>query len=113
LADPANAPEVIKMAKEQTSGFSERALWFSLYGTYPPAAGGWPVRNQLHYAFTPEARELIKRASAFLYSIRSINVRTLRPEGIEASWAEQVLKERNAKAPIGEVKGLPDSQAPK
>ena len=113
LADPRNASEVIRMAKEQTTGFSERALWFSLYGTYPTASGGAPVRNQLHYAFTPETRELIKRASAFLYSIKSINVETLRPEAIDASWTEQVLKERNVKAPIGEVKGLPDAQAPK
>jgi NitT/TauT family transport system substrate-binding protein len=113
LADPKNAAEVIKMAKEQTTGFSERSLWFSLYGTYPTASGGWPVRNQLHYTFTPEARELIKRASAFLYSIKSINVETLRPEAIDASWTEQVMKERNVKAPIGEVKGLPDAQAPK
>jgi len=61
------------------------------------------VRNQLHYTFTPEARELIKRASAFLYSIKSINVETLRPEAIEAGWTEQVLKERNVKAPVGEA----------
>ena len=71
------------------------------------------MRNQLHYTFTPETRELIKRASAFLYSIKSINVETLRPESIDASWTEQVMKERNVKAPIGEVKGLPDAQAPK
>ena len=113
LGDPKNAPEVIKMAKEQTTGFSERALWFSLYGTYPPASGGWPVRNQLHYTFTPEARELIKRAATFLHSIKSINVEQVRPEAIDASWTEQVLKERNVKAPVGEVKGLPDGQAPK
>ena len=49
--------------------------------------------------FTPEALELMKRASAFLYSIKSINVSTLRPEAIEASWTEQVLKERNVEAP--------------
>ena len=28
LAQPANSQEVIKMAKGQTTGFSERALWF-------------------------------------------------------------------------------------
>jgi NitT/TauT family transport system substrate-binding protein len=113
LADPKNAAEVIKMAKEQTTGFSERALWYSLYGTYPQGSGGSAVRNQLHYTFTPETRELIKRASAFLYSIKSINVESLRPEAIDASWSEQVLKERNVKAPIGNVNGLPDAQAPK
>jgi NitT/TauT family transport system substrate-binding protein len=113
LADPKNSAEVIKMAREQTTGFSERALWYSLYGTYPQASGGSPVRNQLHYTFTPETRELIKRAATFLHSIKSINVEQVRPEAIDASWTEQVLKERNVKAPIGEVKGLPDGQAPK
>ena len=44
IADPKNASEVIKMAKEQTTGFGERVLWYSLYGTYdterrrPPGA---------------------------------------------------------------------------
>jgi NitT/TauT family transport system substrate-binding protein len=113
LADPKNAAEVVRMAKEQTTGFSERVLWFSLYGTYPPTTGGVPVRNYMHYTFTPEARELIKRAAAFLHSIKSINVEQVRPEAIEASWTEQILKERGLKAPIGEVKALPNAQAPK
>jgi NitT/TauT family transport system substrate-binding protein len=113
IADPKNAAEVIKMAKEQTTGFSERVLWFSLYGSYPPTFGGAPVRNYMHYTFTPEARELIKRAAAFLHSIKSINVEQVRPEAIQASWTEEILKERGLKAPIGEIKAQPDAQAPK
>jgi NitT/TauT family transport system substrate-binding protein len=113
LGDPKNSAEVIKMAKEQTTGFSERVLWYSLYGTYDPASGGSPIRDYLPYTFTPETRELISRASAFLYSIKSINVEKLRPDAIEPQWTEQILKERGLKAPIGEVKGLPDAQAPK
>ena len=62
LADPRNSPEVVKMAKEQTTGFSKRVLWYSLYGAYDPAAGGSPVRVYLPYAFTSDARELISRA---------------------------------------------------
>ncbi|HEY4137399.1 MAG TPA: ABC transporter substrate-binding protein [Casimicrobiaceae bacterium] len=113
FADPKNSGEVIKMAKEQTTGFSERVLWYSLYGTYDPAAGGSAVRDILPYTFTPETRELINRASAFLYSIKSINVEKLRPDAIQPQWTEQILKERGLKAPIGEVKALPDAQAPK
>jgi NitT/TauT family transport system substrate-binding protein len=113
LTDVKNAPEVIKMAKEQTTGFSERVLWNSLYGQYPSAAGGSETRNIFHYTFTPEARELISRAAAFLYSIKSINVEKLRPEAIEAKWTEDILRERGLKAPIGTVKALPASQAPK
>ncbi len=113
LADPRNSGEVISMAKEQTTGFPERVLWYSLYGTYDPAAGGNPVRNYLHYTFTPETRELISRAATFLHSVKSINVDKIRPEAIDSKWTEEILKERKLKAPLGEVKGQPDSQAPK
>jgi NitT/TauT family transport system substrate-binding protein len=113
IADPKNSAEVVRMAKEQTTGFSERVLWYSLYGNYDVNAGGHPVRNYMHYTFTPQARELISRAATFLYSIKSINVEKLRPEAIEAKWTEDILKERGLKAPIGQVKALPDSQAPK
>jgi NitT/TauT family transport system substrate-binding protein len=113
LADSKNAAEVVKMAKEQTTGFSEKVLWNSLYGRYPTSAGGSDTRNIMHYTFTPQARELINRASAFLFSIKSINVEKLRPEAIEAKWTEDILKERGLKAPIGTVKALPASQAPK
>jgi NitT/TauT family transport system substrate-binding protein len=113
IADPTNAHEVVKMAKEQTTGFSEGVLWHSLYGQYPASAGGTATRNVFHYTFTPEVRELINRAAAFLYSIKSINVEKLRPEAIEAKWTEDILKERGLKAPIGTVKALPASQAPK
>lgn len=113
LADSKNAAEVVKMAKEQTTGFSEKVLWNSLYGRYPASAGGSDTRNIMHYTFTPQARELINRASAFLFSIKSINVEKLRPEAIESKWTEDILKERGLKAPIGEVRALPDAQAPK
>src|SRR5438093_4510553 len=113
IADPKNSAEVIKMAKEQTTGFSEKVLWTSLYGRHPDSAGGGEVRNIMHYTFTPEARELISRAAAFLHSIKSISTEQVRPEAIDASWTEQILKERGLKAPIAVVKSLPASQAPK
>src|SRR5215831_8277873 len=113
IADPKNAPEVIKMAKEQTTGYSEKVLWESLYGRYPDNAGGSDMRNAMHYTFTPETRELINRAAAFLHSIKSINTEQVRPEAIEATWTEQILKERGLKAPVAQVKALPLSQAPK
>jgi NitT/TauT family transport system substrate-binding protein len=109
FADPKNAMEVVKIAREQTTGFSERALWMAAYGTYPKEVGGTPTRIILPYVFTPEAMELIKRASAFLYEIKSINTPTLRPDAVMPEFAEAVLKERGLKAPLGEIKQQPDS----
>src|SRR5436853_413260 len=88
-------------------------LWHSLYGRYADEAGGGDVRNIMHYTFTPETLELINRAATFLHSIKSISTDKVRPEAIEAKWTQDILKERGLKAPIGEVKALPASQAPK
>ena len=109
FVDPKNAMEVVKMAREQTTGFSERALWMAAYGTYPKESGGTPTRIILPYAFTPEAMELIKRASAFLFEIKSINTPQLRPEAVMPEFAQAVLKERGLTAPLGEIRQLPDS----
>ena len=110
LADTRNAAEVTKMAMEQTTGFSEKALWMALYGQYPESQGGTPVRNSFNYAFTPETMDLIGRATLFLHSIKSINVDKLRPEAVMPDLASAVLKERGMKSPIGEVKALPASE---
>ncbi|MBY0269550.1 MAG: ABC transporter substrate-binding protein [Burkholderiales bacterium] len=109
IADSKNAAEVIKIAKEQTTGFSDKVLWSSLYGSYGADQDGSKVRNQLHYTITPQARELLTRATAFLFEIKSINTATLRPEAVMPEFADAVLKERNLKAPIGVVNALPES----
>ena len=113
LADPKNANEIIQLAKAETTGFSERSLWYALYGTYSALEGGTKTRVNLHYAITPEARALIDKATTFLHSIKSISVDKLRAEAVMPEFAEAVLKARNLKAPIGDVNSLPDTQAPK
>lgn len=107
--DPKNAMEIAKMAKEQTTGFPEKTLWMSAYGTYPKEGGGTPTRIILPYTFTPEAKELIKRAAAFLHEIKSINTPQVRPEAVMPEFTEAILKERGLKAPLGEIRQLPDS----
>ena len=110
LADPKNAAEVTKLAAEQTTGFSEKALWMSLYGQYPENQGGAAVRNSFNYAFTPETMDLIAKATTFLQSIKSINVDKLRPEAVMPDLATAVLKERGLKPPVGEVKAMAASE---
>jgi NitT/TauT family transport system substrate-binding protein len=112
LADEANAPEVVRLAKEQTTGFSERALWTALYGEYSAQVGGQKTRLQLPFTLTPEVRAHLERAATFLYSIKSINTAKLRSEAIAGEFAEQVLQERQRVSPIGEVSALPATQAP-
>jgi NitT/TauT family transport system substrate-binding protein len=113
LADENNAAEVTKIIGEQTTGFSARVLWKSLYGQYSPNEGGTKTRLTTPFGFTPDAMNLLAKASEFLFSIKSINTPKMRPEAVMAEFTEQILKERKLKAPVGDVATLPDAQAPK
>ncbi len=113
LADENNADEVTALIKAQTTGFSDRVLWKSLYGQYTPLEGGTKTRLVLPFAFTPETKALLTKASDFLFSIKSINAPTLRPEAVMTQFTEEILAERKLKAPVGDVATLPDAKAPK
>ena len=107
FADPKNAADIAKMAASQTTGFPEKALWLSAFGG-SKATGGGGTRIVLAYGFTPDALELISKASKFLVNIKSINAE-IRQDAVVPQFTAEVLKERGLKAPVGEVKALPDS----
>jgi NitT/TauT family transport system substrate-binding protein len=109
MADPANTMAVVKMAKEQTTGFSEEVLWKAMVGSTSVLQGGTPVRNELAFAITPKAQALIDKATVFLHSIKTINVDTLRDNAIMTGFTEEILKERGLTAPIGKMWAQPDS----
>ena len=109
LGDPKNAMEVAAMATQQSTGFTEKMMWHSLYGQSPAAIGGVPVRMQLPFTLTPEVVAQINESAAFLFTIKSIHVEKLRPDALMNDMAQQVLKERGLTSPVGQVKALPDS----
>ena len=95
------------MATQQATGFTEKVLWHSLYGQYPAAVGGVPVRMQMPFTLTPDVVKQINESAAFLFAIKSINVEKLRGEALMGDMAQQVLKERGLTSPIGQVKAMP------
>jgi NitT/TauT family transport system substrate-binding protein len=113
LADDKNADEVTKIIHEQTTGMSNKVLWQSLYGEYPASEGGLKTRLTLPFGFTPDAKELLTKASEFLYTIKSINTPKLRPDAVMTQFTDEILAERKLKAPVGSVQTLPESAAPK
>jgi len=108
FADSKNATAIAEMAASQTTGFPEKALWSSAFGQNPKSAGGTENRITLAYGFTPEATDLIQKASKFLVEIKSIKSE-IRPEAVVPQFTADILKARGLKAPVGEVKALPDS----
>jgi sulfonate transport system substrate-binding protein len=108
FADPKNAMDIAKMALGQTTGFQQKSLWASAFGSTPKAEGGTDIRINLAYGFTPEALDLIKKASAFLVEIKSIPT-GIRPEAVQPQFTADILKSRGLTAPVGQVKAQPDT----
>lgn len=110
LADSNNAPEVTRMAKDQTTGFADKMLWTSMYGKNPEEAGGAAVRLVMPFTITPEVTEFLNGATTFLHSIKSINVNKMSPDAVMPEFAAAALKERGLSSPIGSVNALADSE---
>jgi NitT/TauT family transport system substrate-binding protein len=108
FADPKNAMEIAGMALSQTTGFPEKALWQSAFGTTPKESGGTDTRITLAYGFIPDANDLIQKASKFLVEIKSISAE-IRPDAVVPQLTADILKARGLTAPVGEVKAQPDS----
>ena len=111
LADAKNARNVVRMVKEQTTGFDEGVLWQALFGSYPASAGGSPTRLVLPFGFTPESLALIKRNVAFLFDVKSISVSELAPDAVVTEIADGVLKERGLTVPVGRIRAASETAA--
>jgi NitT/TauT family transport system substrate-binding protein len=103
LADPKNSQDVARFAKEQTTGIDQPTMWRALFGTYSLAEGGSTTRLVLPFGFTDESLELVKRATAFLYEVKSISIAELPADAVVPRFADEVLQERSAKAPIAQI----------
>jgi NitT/TauT family transport system substrate-binding protein len=108
FGDSKNAMDIAKMATSQTTGFQEKAMWASAFGTTAKEEGGTDTRITLAYGFTPQALDLIQKASKFLVDIKSIKAE-IRPEAVVPQLTADILKARGLQAPVGQVKALPDS----
>jgi hypothetical protein len=103
-----NRNTTISDAASQTTGFQEKALWASAFGATAKEEGGTDTRITLAYGFTPQALELIQKASKFLVDIKSIKAE-IRPEAVVQPLTADILKARGLQAPVAQVKALPDS----
>ena len=103
MANEKNSTEMIGFVRSRIQGFSESSLRKALYGKYSVAEGGTSTRLSLPFTFTPDVKKVIDDGVSFLHANKVINTNKLRQDAIMPEFTEAVLKERNMKAPIGQV----------
>jgi NitT/TauT family transport system substrate-binding protein len=103
LADPANTEEIVRIADEQTEGFSPQDLRDALYKRWPLELGGdrENVRLWLPYAIDQRSQDLITTSSTFLNKINSIPSPQLPDGAVQPALADKVLG--TSTGPVGTV----------
>jgi len=102
MADPKNAKEMVDIGMEYANGFTRSEIGKAIYGQRPDQNGS-KIRFTMPFSFSADARDLITSAASFLKEIKVINNGTLPSDAINSSFADNSLKARNLKSPIGSV----------
>src|SRR5262245_9137163 len=113
LLKPENWEKVADLVRSQTEGITTRMAWFSIFGAVPPERGGSPLRDEKPFTFDARVRKHLDTIYAFLSKVQVIDVEKA-PEGaIDDSLAATVAKEAGQSVPLGVIKPLDVSKAPK
>ena len=113
LLDPRNWEKVADLVRSQTEGITTRMAWFSLYGAVPPERGGSPLRDEKPFTFDARVHKHLETIYTFLAKAQVIDVDKAPAGAIDDSIAVAVAKEAGKAVPLGVIKPLDLSKAPK
>ena len=108
--DPKNHAEVLKIAEKYVTGFTNKALWFSLAGLIPEPYFGGPIRDEKLFVWNDDVRALQKRVLDYLAQEKIIPSNELLPDAVDDSLAREAMKEMNVSSPLVRLKAVPIEQ---
>jgi NitT/TauT family transport system substrate-binding protein len=113
ILDAKNWEKVADMVRSQTEGITTRMAWFSIFGAVPAERGGSPIRDEKPFTFDNRVQQLLTSTYAFLHSAKVIDIDKAPAGAIDDSIARVVAKEANVNVPLGIIKPLDVTKAPK
>jgi NitT/TauT family transport system substrate-binding protein len=113
ILNPANWEKVGDMVRSQTEGITTRMAWFSIFGAVPAERGGSPIRDEKPFIFDKRVHEHLDTIYTFLHKVNVIDIDKAPQGAIDDSVARAVAQEAKAPVPLGVIKPLPVSKAPK
>jgi NitT/TauT family transport system substrate-binding protein len=108
--DPRNHAEVLAIAAKYATGFSEKALWFSLAGLIPEPYFGGPIRDEKLFVWNDDVHALQKRVLEYLAQEKIIPSSELLPGAIDDSLAREAMKDMKVSSPLVRLKAVPIEQ---
>jgi NitT/TauT family transport system substrate-binding protein len=105
--DPRNHAEVLRIAAKYVTGFTDKALWFSLAGLIPEPYYGGPIRDEKLFVWNDEVRALQKRVLEYLAQEKIIPSSELLPGAIDDSLAREAMKDMKVSSPLIRLKAVP------
>lgn len=108
MADAHNADEVIRIVARHLPGVPERALGLAFHGAYPESQGGAVVRRVLPFTFSKSAMAVVREVHQAARQRGLAPAGELRRAAIEPRFAEEILRARGLKSPLGEVRARAD-----
>lgn len=113
ILNPDNWVKVAEIVKGQTQGITAGMAWFSIFGAVPPERGGSPLRDEKPFVFDDRIKEQLDGTYTFLHEAKVIDMDKAPPGAIDDAIARTVARESGVKLPLGVIKPLDVSKAPK
>jgi NitT/TauT family transport system substrate-binding protein len=105
--DPRNHAETLRIVSKYVTGFSDKALWFSLAGLIPEPYYGGPIRDEKLFVWNDDVRALQKRVVEYLAQEKVIPSNQLLPGAVDDSLAREAMKEMKVTSPLVRLKAVP------
>jgi ABC-type nitrate/sulfonate/bicarbonate transport system substrate-binding protein len=102
-----NPRETAQIIAKELTGYDEKTAWAALYEENPARIGGDPVNYVGKMSFDQDVLTLMKQGYEFLFKIKAIDKPDMPANAINDEPLKRALREMNAKAPLGEIKGQP------
>lgn len=113
ILDPKNWNEVAEIVKSQTNGITSAMAWYSIFGAVPAQRGGSPLRDTKPFVFDDQVIKHLTETYTFLHDAKVIDTGKAPAGAIDDSLAREVAKEKKVALPLGVIKPLDVSKAPK
>jgi NitT/TauT family transport system substrate-binding protein len=112
MADPQNQEKVVAMVAKYAVGMPKNAIWFSIYGKIPEAAGGTSPRMVIPFIVDDEVRKNISEVWDFQFKEKLVGTEKPPANLIDDHLTKEVLAEANLTSPIGKIDGIPGDKNP-